>query len=210
MAQPKKRQSRLSSDRSHPNQERTLVLIKPDGVKRGLVGEAIKRFEQRGLKIIALKMMAPGQQHFHDHYPKELAWVYRLGEKTLSSFQKYGLSAKQMLGTDDPKQIGPSVRQWIIEYMLSGPVVAMVVEGIHAIDMVRKIVGPTLPNVAEMGTFRGDYSVDSPTLANLNKRAIHNLIHASENPAEARHEIKHWFTKVELHDYKRAEEDVMF
>lgn len=197
-------------DRLHPNQERTLVLIKPDGVKRGLVGEAVKRFEQRGLKIIALKMLAPSGQKFHDHYPKEQAWIFRLGEKTLSAFQKYGLSAKQMLGTDDPKKIGPAVRKWIIEYMTSGPIVAMVIEGIHAIDMVRKICGPTLPNMAEMGTFRGDYSVDSPTLANLHKRAIHNLIHASENAAEARHEIKHWFTKTELHDYKRAEEDVMF
>lgn len=196
--------------RTHPQQERTLVLIKPDGVKRGLVGEAIKRFEQRGLKIIALKMIEPGNKKFHDHYPKEQEWVFRLGEKTLSSFTKYGLSAKSMLGSDDPKSIGPEVRQWIIQYMMSGPVVALVVEGIHAIDMVRKIVGPTLPNMAEMGTFRGDYSVDSPTLANLNKRAVHNLIHASENQAEAAHEIKHWFTKEELHDYKRAEEDIMF
>ncbi|MFH0828564.1 MAG: nucleoside-diphosphate kinase [Candidatus Kerfeldbacteria bacterium] len=194
----------------HPRQERTLVLVKPDGVKRGLVGEAIQRFEQRGLKIIALKMLQPSEQKFHDHYPKEKAWVYRLGEKTLSSFQKYGLDPKKMLGTDDPKKIGPEVRKWIIEYMMSGPSVAMVVEGIHAIDMVRKIVGPTLPNMAEMGTFRGDYSVDSPTLANVSKRAIHNLIHASENANEARHEIKHWFGKDELHDYKRAEEDVMF
>lgn len=200
----------MAFDRLHPTQERTLVLIKPDGVKRGLIGEAIKRFEQRGLKVIALKMIEPGAKQFHDHYPKEQAWIDRLGDKTLSAFQKYGLSPKVVLGTDDPKKIGPAVRSWIITYMTSGPVVAMVIEGIHSIDMVRKIVGPTLPNMAEMGTLRGDYSVDSPTLANVNKRAIHNLIHASENSAEAEHEIKHWFTKTELHDYKRAEEDVMF
>lgn len=206
----KRRALIAATDRRHPHQERTLVLVKPDGVKRGLVGEAVKRFEQRGLKLIALKMIAPGAKKFHDHYPKEQAWISRLGEKTLASFQKYGLDPKAMLGTDDPKVIGPQVRTWIIKYMTSGPVAVMVIEGIHAIDMVRKIVGPTLPNMAEMGTFRGDYSVDSPTLANVNKRAIHNLIHASENAAEARHEINHWFTKQELHDYKRAEEDVMF
>lgn len=194
----------------HPKQERTLVLVKPDGVKRGLVGEALHRIEQRGLKVIALKMIEPGKQHMDDHYPKDSAWINRLGEKTLSGFQKYGLDPVAMLGTDDPTKIGPEVRRWIIEYMTSGPVVAMVVEGIHAIDMVRKITGPTLPNMAEMGTFRGDYSVDSPTLANVNKRAIRNLIHASENPAEAEHEISHWFTAKELHDYKRAEEDIMF
>lgn len=197
-------------DRLHPAQERTLVLIKPDSVKRGLIGEAIRRFEQRGLKIIALKMIAPSQNVIDEHYPKDRAWVTRLGEKTLSSFQKYGLDAKRMLGTDDPKKIGPEIRKWIINYMTSGPLVALVIEGIHAIDMVRKIVGPTLPNMAEMGTFRGDYSVDSPTLANMEKRAIHNLIHASENTAESRHETRHWFTKDELHDYKRAEEDIMF
>lgn len=194
----------------HPRQERTLILIKPDGVKRGLVGEALKRIEQRGLKVIALKMVAPGSTKFHDHYPKDSAWITRLGEKTLAGFQKYGLDPKKMLGSDDPKKIGPEVRKWIIEYMMSGPIVAAVVEGIHAIDMVRKIAGVTMPNMADMGTFRGDYSVDSPTLANVDKRAIHNLIHASENPAEARHEIKHWFTATELHSYKRAEEDVMF
>ena len=194
----------------HPKQERTLVLIKPDGVKRGLVGEAIKRFEQRGLKIIALKMIEPGTTKFDDHYPKDPAWINRLGEKTLSGFQKYGLDPKKMLGMDDPKKIGPEVRKWIITYMTSGPVVAIVVEGIHAIDMVRKICGPTLPNMAEMGTFRGDYSVDSPTLANVDQRAIHNLIHASENTAEADNEIGLWFIPKELHDYKRAEEDVMF
>ncbi len=194
----------------HPRQERTLVLIKPDGVKRGLVGEALKRFEQRGLKIIALKMIEPGAGQFDHHYPKDPAWINRLGEKTLAGFQKYGLDPKTMLGTDDAKKIGPEVRKWIIKYMISAPVVAVVVEGIHAIDMVRKICGPTLPNMAEMGTLRGDYSVDSPTLANVDRRAIHNLIHASENVAEADNEISLWFKPAELHDYKRAEEDVMF
>lgn len=186
------------------------MLVKPDGVKRGLIGEAVRRFEQRGLKLIALKMIAPGREKFDDHYPKDPAWVNRLGEKTLSGFQKYGLDPIEKLGTDDATKIGPEVRKWIIDYMVSGPVVAMVVEGIHAIDMVRKIVGPSLPNMADMGTFRGDYSVDAPTLANVDKRAIHNLIHASETPSEADHEIKHWFSAEELHDYKRAEEDVMF
>lgn len=189
--------------------ERTFVMLKPDAVKRGLIGEAIKRFEQRGLKIIAIKMVAPGKKQFDDHYPKDLAWVHRLGEKTMSSFQKYGWDAQAILGSDDPKKIGPEVRKWIINYMVHGPVVAMVIEGVHAIDMVRKIVGHTLPNMADMGTFRGDYSVDSPTLANVHRRAIHNLIHASENPTEAKHEIVHWFSKTEIHGYRRAEENLM-
>ena len=94
--------------------------------------------------------------------------------------------------------------------MTSGPIVKMVVRGVHAIDMVRKLSGNTLPNLAEMGTIRGDYSVDSPALANADKRAIHNIIHASETPEESAHEISYWFSKDELCDYKRAEEDVMF
>ena len=136
-------------------EERTFVLVKPDGVKRGLIGEIVHRFEQRGLKIIAMQ-------------------------------------------------------EWLFEFLTSGPIVKMVVEGVHAVDMVRKICGNTLPNLADMGTLRGDYSVDSPALANAGKRAVHNIVHASENPAEAENEIKHWFKKDEIHSYKRAEEDIMF
>jgi nucleoside-diphosphate kinase len=88
--------------------------------------------------------------------------------------------------------------------------VAMIVSGIHAIDMVRKLVGKTIPAFAEMGTIRGDYSIDSPVLANDGKRAIRNVVHASGDPDEAKHEIAHWFAPEEIHDYKRAEEDIMF
>jgi len=94
--------------------------------------------------------------------------------------------------------------------MVSGPLVKMVDGGVHAIEMVRKLVGPTIPAFAEMGTVRGDFSVDSPALANLEKRAIRNLIHASGNSVEAGNEIKLWFTPKDIHDYKRAEEDIMF
>ena len=97
-----------------------------------------------------------------------------------------------------------------MEYFTSGPVVKIVVEGVHSIDMVRKLCGNTLPNLAEMGTIRGDYSVDSPALANSDKRAVHNIIHASETSEEAAHELAYWFTPEEIHDYKRAEEDIMF
>jgi nucleoside-diphosphate kinase len=102
------------------------------------------------------------------------------------------------------------VYKWNTEFLTSGPMVVMVFSGIHAIDMVRKIVGKTLPVFAEMGTIRGDFSVDSPALANTGKRAVHNLIHASGDPEEAEREIKHWFIEKEIHDYKRAEEDIMF
>ena len=179
------------------------MLIKPDGVKKGLIGEVISRFEQRDLKIVALEMFQPTRQMIDDHYPKDMAWIERLGHKTLSTYEKYGLDPKSSLGTDDSKEIGKMVRGWVIDYMTSAPLVRMVVQGVHAVDMVRKIAGPTLPYAADMGTIRGDFSIDSPAIANAEKRAVANILHASETAAEAEHEIKHWFGKAVIHTYKR-------
>lgn len=187
----------------HPKEEKTYVMIKPDGVQKGLIGEVIKRFEQRDLKIVALEMFQPTKEMVDNHYPKEEAWVTRLGEKTKSTYDKYGLDMMADYGTDDPKVMGPYVRGWLIDYMVSAPLVKMVVQGVHAVDIVRKIAGPTLPYLAEVGTIRGDFSIDSPVLANKEKRAIANILHASETPEEAAHEIKHWFGDIKLMDYKR-------
>lgn len=186
------------------------MLVKPDGVKRGLVGECIKRIEQRGLKIIALKMILPTEEHARGHLPMTDSWMEGMGKKTLETYAKYGQDPEQEIGTSDPLEIGKKVAQWNIQFYTSGPVVAMAISGIHAIDMVRKIVGKTVPALAEMGTIRGDYSVDSPVLANIDKRAIHNLVHASGDSDEAEHEIEHWFAPEEIHDYKRVEEDIMY
>jgi len=194
-----------------PAEEKTLVLIKPDGVKRGLAGEALSRIEQRGLKIIALKMIVPNNVTVSKHYPMENEkWLSGMGTKTLEHYKAHGQEPIKELGTDDPLKIGKMVAGWLAEFMTSGPVVAAVVQGIHAVEMVRKIVGNTIPAKADMGTIRGDYSVDSPTLANLQKRSIHNVIHASGDPDEAQHEIDVWFKSEEIHPYKRAEEDIMF
>lgn len=191
-------------------QERTVVLVKPDGVKRGLVGEIISRIEKRGLKLIALQMIWAKPNQIDDHYPKDETWLKRIGEKTGKNYQTYGLDVKAELGTDNPIEIGKMVRQWLIDYMTSGPMVKMVISGIHAVDMVRKIAGNTMPSSAEMGTIRGDFSVDDATAANRGRRAIHNLVHASEIEKEAENEILLWFAPEEIHDYKRAEEDIMF
>jgi len=184
-------------------EEKTFVLIKPDGVRKGLVGEVIKRFEQRDLKIVALEMFEPTRQMIDDHYPKDPAWIERLGQKTLSTYEKYGIDPKKELGSDDPKVLGGMVRKWLLDYMISAPLVRMVVQGTHAVDVVRKIAGPTLPYAADMGTIRGDFSIDSPAIANSEKRAVMNILHCSETPQEAEHEIKHWFGKAIIHAYKR-------
>ncbi len=187
-----------------PKSERTFVLIKPDGVKKGLIGEVIKRFEQRDLKIVALEMFQPERLKIDDHYPKDQAWITRLGNKTKGTYEKYGLDMVADYGTDDPEVMGPKVREWLIDFMTSAPLVKMVVEGVHAVDMVRKIAGNTLPYLAEMGTIRGDFSNDSPLLANKEKRAVANIVHASETQEEAKHEIKHWFGDSPIMEYKRT------
>lgn len=194
----------------HIKQERTLVLMKPDGVKRGLTGEVFQRIERRGLKIVALKMVQVDRSHMEKHFPQSDEWVGGLGDKGLKTFAEYNLDPVAILGTGDRMQIGSNVKESLFAYMTSGPIIAFVVEGIHAIDMVRKIAGHTLPFKAEMGTIRGDYSVDSPAIANVEGRAIHNVMHASENSEEATNEINLWFKPEELHSYKRAEEDIMF
>ncbi|MDP3986155.1 MAG: nucleoside-diphosphate kinase [Candidatus Veblenbacteria bacterium] len=194
----------------HPREERTFLMVKPDGVKRGLTGEIIRRLEQRSLKVVAISMFQPTREQIHEHYPKDETWISRLGEKTLTTYAKYGYDAKAELGTDDKLEIGKMVRGWLVDYMTSAPLVKMVIQGVHAVDMVRKLAGNTMPSAAEMGTIRGDYSVDSAAVANKEKRAVHNLIHASETAEEAEHEIAHWFSPDEVHAYNRAEEDLQF
>ncbi len=187
----------------HPKEERTFLMIKPDGVRKGLIGEIIRRVEQRDMKIVALEMFQPTKEQIDGHYPKDEKWIRRLGEKTLATYEKYGYDAQKELGTTDTLKIGKDVRGWLINFMTAAPLVKIVVQGIHAVDMVRKIVGATMPYQAEMGTIRGDFSADSPALANKEKRAVMNLVHASETPEEATHEIEFWFGKRQIFTYKR-------
>jgi nucleoside-diphosphate kinase len=188
----------------HAKEEKTYVMLKPDGVRKGLIGEVIKRFEQRDLKIVALEMFMPTKEQISGHYPKDEAWIRRLGQKSLTTYEKYGADPLKELGSKDELEIGKMVRQWLVDYMTSAPLVRMVVQGIHAVDVVRKIAGPTLPYKAEVGTIRGDFSIDSPLLANSEKRAVANILHASETPEEAQHEIEYWFgKKAEMFHYKR-------
>lgn len=187
----------------NPKEEKTFVLIKPDGVRKGLIGEIIKRFEQRDMKIVALEMFHASRKEMDHHYPSDEKWVRRLGEKTMATYAKYGYDVKKDFGTSDLMRVGKTVRGWLVDFMASAPMVKVVVEGIHAVDMVRKIVGPTMPYLAEMGTIRGDFSADSPVNANAERRAVFNLVHASETPQEAKHEIEHWFSKKPIYRYKR-------
>jgi nucleoside-diphosphate kinase len=190
--------------------EQTLIVLKPDAVSRGLAGEVIKRFEQVGLKIVAARMVHVTKELAEKHYPQSRTeWLEMMGEKTLENYEKYGIDPIEKLGTDDKGKIGIMIQKWLIDYITSGPVLAYVLEGPHAVELVRKICGGTLPLNAEPGTIRGDFAFDSSYLANTGTRAIKNLIHASGNLEEAEYEIPLWFSKDEIFSYERVEEKAM-
>ena len=190
--------------------EQTLILAKPDALRRGIVGEIIRRFETRGFKIAGMKMVKPSPDHIKKHYLATKEQLEGMGNKSLENLKQLGLDPIKILGTDSAMEIGKMINNWNFEFLSSSPVVAIIFEGPHAVEMGRKIVGNTLPFKADIGTIRGDFSVDSSTLGNFNKRPIRNIVHASGSISEAKREIIHWFSKKEIFSYKRADESVMF
>lgn len=175
--------------------ERTLVIVKPDAYERGLTGVILARLEQRGLRVEAMRVSRNEKEIVEDHYPRSQEWLAIVGGKTLEDYASRGMSTMDSLGTEDAVEIGRMVRTWLTEFLLSAPMVPMVISGNRAIETVRKIVGNTLPVAAAPGTIRGDYSSDSPDLANSERRPVRNLIHASGDPEEAAREIALWFPK---------------
>jgi nucleoside-diphosphate kinase len=187
--------------------EQTFVMLKPDAVKRGVVGEILHRFERMGLKIVAMKMVRPDESLLLKHYKSdEEATLKRWGEKTLATYTKYGKDAKKDFGTDDPLELGKLVNKWLFDYVQSGPMIAMILEGKHAVENVVTLAGPTMPVAAPAGTIRGDFSTDSAAYANEEQRGVTNLIHISASVEEANYEKMLWFTPEEIHSYKTAEE----
>ncbi|MGH8899355.1 MAG: nucleoside-diphosphate kinase [Egibacteraceae bacterium] len=178
--------------------EATLVLIKPDAVERGLTGAILDRFERVGLEIVALKKVLASDGQVIGHFPKDQEWIEGMGRKTLETYAQYGVDPIEELGTDSPLEIGREIFEWNKDYLRSGPVVAVALRGLHAVDVVRKLIGDTLPYRAAPGTIRGDYAVTSPAYANATKQAVRNLVHASGNKAEAEAELRNWFTEDEL------------
>ena len=196
-----------------PFLERTLVLIKPDAVKRGLIGEIIGRFERAGLYIIALKLIHPSLEYARQHYPLTETQLVQMGNKTLTTYAELNIDPVEKLGTSEPKKIGLMVHEWNAQFLASGPVVACVIQGVHAIQKVRAICGATMPKDAEPGTIRGDLSSASPAIANMLKSAVYNLVHASDNkndPEEPEREISYWFRTSEIIDYLPADYAAMF
>lgn len=191
---------------SHQKHERTLVVIKPDGVQRSLIGEIIKRYEQSGLKLAGLKMLVPTPDFIEAHYTLDPEWRVKTGMKTIESYRKKGKQPP----SEDPREITAVILKNLKTYLASGPVVAMVWQGMHAVGVVRKITGGTEPLTSDVGTIRGDYTIDSYEVSDVDGRAVRNLVHASGSPAEAEMEIAHWFKPEELHDYRLVNEAMLY
>jgi nucleoside-diphosphate kinase len=188
-----------------PHQERSLVLLKPDTVQRSLVGEVIKRFEQTGLKIAAMKMVMATEEQLLTHYNKTDEWYERKGKGIVEELKAQG---KEI--TKEPIEYGRDIILTIVRYMTAAPVVAMILEGNKAVGVVTKIVGSTEPSTSDVGTIRGDYTVDSYNHATFENRAVRNLVHQSESPEEAEREIAIWFTEAEMMNYVTAQERIMY
>lgn len=179
-----------------------MILLKPDALQRGVVGEIISRFEKAGLKILATKMVWPNRELAEKHYPSDrVEFIKGMGHKTLENHREAGEDVTTIFGTEDPFAIGLQLQKWLVDFLTSGPVIAMVFEGKNAIKVARDVTGHTIPAKAKAGTIRGDYSDDSAIKANSERRSIKNLVHASGDRAEAEMEIQLWFTKEELHSY---------
>ena len=187
-------------------QERTLIIIKPDGIQRSLIGEIIKRYEQIGLKLVGMKMLIPTEEQIEQHYTLDPNWRKVTGEKTIESYRQKGKTPP----SEDPYEITDLILKGLKKYMTSGPVVAMVWQGVHAVEIGRKILGGTEPLTSDVGTLRGDYVLDSYQLADSDGRAVRNLAHASGSVEEAKNEIKHWFNDEELFDYKLVQERILY
>ncbi|MFZ2500740.1 MAG: nucleoside-diphosphate kinase [Minisyncoccia bacterium] len=190
--------------------ERTLVLIKPDAVRRGLIGVICQRFEQTGLKTVACKMISPTRKQLDGHFPTSEEWLRGMGEKTLETYREYQIDPIEILGTTEALAIGQKIKEWNYHYLMLGPIMVLTLEGIHAVNTVRKIIGHTLPYKATPGTIRGDFSINAPDLANVVGSACKNLIHASSTIEEAEQEIANWFSPTELVKWQRTDEFLHF
>ncbi len=175
--------------------ERTVIAIKPDGVQRGLIGEIISRFEKAGMKLVAAKLIAPTKKQVHEHYYSE-EWLISTGTKTIESYAKKGVKIKKT-----PKEVGKITLSNLTNYLSDRPIMFMIWEGPGVVEIGRKIIGHTAPELADVGSIRGDYSLESYDMADELERSIYNLTHASGSIEDAEKEMKLWFSKDEILEY---------
>lgn len=186
--------------------EKTLVVLKPDAIQRNLVGEIMKRFENRGLKIVGLKMTVATEEMVFNHYNKDDAWFIRKGEGAIKDIEAAGGVAEK-----EAIEYGKDIIRGLAHYMTAGPSIAIVYEGHRAVDVVLSMVGATEPVSVDAGTIRGDYGIDSYALcAFQGNRGLRNLAHASESVEEAEREIQLWFKENEIIKYTHVLEKILY
>ena len=190
---------------SHSKEEKTLVLIKPDGVQRSLIGEIISRFERVGLKIIALKFFIPNEKQVEQQYGPTKEEIEALGRRSIENQKKIGRKVDMTA-----YEQGRTIIDRLKKYYICGPVVAMVLQGNQAVKIVKKIIGLTEPLGSDVGTIRGDYTIDSYSMADADNRSVRNLIHRSGLIKEAEQEIKIWFKEEEICKYKLIQEKILY
>lgn len=189
----------------NPKKERTFVILKPDAVQRGLVGETIKRIENTGLKLVALKFIMATEDQLWKHYNKDDAWFLKKGERTIEERKAAGMPIEK-----EAIEYGKDIIRALVKFMSCGPIVPMIWEGNQAVGIVKKIVGATEPLSSDAGTIRGDYTLDSYELASLDERAVRNLIHCSDPVTDAEREIPIWFTPEEIVKYRLIAEQILY
>jgi len=190
----------------HPKEEKTLIIIKPDGIQRSLIGEVIKRYERIGLKLVAAKMLIPDSEMIEKHYTLDSMWLKSTGQNTINSYKEKNLKPP----SEDPGEVGKMILGKLKNFMTSGPVLVMVWQGAHAVEISRKITGGTEPLTSDVGTIRGDFVLDSYKMSDDDNRAVRNIIHASGSVKEALQEIDHWFNKEEVINYRLVQESMLY
>ena len=188
-----------------PHQERCLVILKPDAVQRSLVGEILNRFERTGLKFTAFKFLVPTPEQLESHYNKDEAWFLKKGNRIVDDLKQVGLPVDR-----EPIEYGKDIIRLLVNFMRQAPVLAFVVEGNQAVTVALKLTGSTEPATADIGTIRGDFTLDSYGHSSYENRAVRNLIHCSESPEEAEREIAIWFSDEEVLSYETAQERILY
>lgn len=188
-----------------PHQERTCVLLKPDTVQRSLIGEVIKRIEQTGLKFTAIKMVIPEREQLIKHYNKDDTWFLEKGTRIIEDLKEQNFPVEK-----EPIEYGRDIIEMMVKYLTAAPVVALIAEGNKAVAVVQKLAGSTEPATSDVGTIRGDFTIDSYGHASYENRGVRNLVHCSDSVEEAEREIALWFDDDEVMSYVTSQERIMY
>lgn len=190
---------------AHPKKERSLVILKPDAIQRSLIGTILSRIENTGLKFVAVKFLIPQADQCWKHYNKDEEWFLKKGTRVVDDRQAQGLTVDK-----EAIEYGKDIIQANVDFFTSGPVLALIVEGNQSVAIVKKLVGGTEPTTSDVGTIRGDLTVDSYALSSIDNRAVRNLVHCSDSPEEAEREIPIWFQESDILKYRLVQEQILY